>query len=339
MEITTSDSNQKIRTVFIITPPGNPTLSLTLGSVVCSASVSLPGFYSCSGRDASALQIRSGLDFCVCKVKAFAYDPTPDSMLNFVFEPNTVLPCPLSSQLQDSLWNSCTDPLAFGSDQITRITISFTGGASRFVHNLLLVGADNGQAADDLSLSKYWVVEGMKEDLTTTRLGSYMDLDRDQWGRNVIVQTQLLQLYIFREPAGPIAFKWVKVFSTLNDCTGPFVWPSALGDLSSYTMHIMSSSDDVLTFGSASIDDCAVFMTSLPTLCSGVACSGTPPTLLIDNMDSADPVISITVSPSTSPDTYSFRISANLNDLSTARNPETHQINIFVKYADSISFN
>ena len=92
----------------------------------------------------------------------------------------------------------------------------------RYVHTVTVVG----NSYEDFSYSKEWFVTvGSATSITdNSAYGFFVNSDFDRYGKEIFVNAYGKSVGIYRQDGNYLSFRWIAVFTTKNDCSGPFDW-------------------------------------------------------------------------------------------------------------------
>ncbi len=130
----------------------------------------------------------------------------------------------------------------------------------RFVHAVTLIGNPN---ADFIESRNWFVTLGSSTGASitsNTEYGKYVNLNFDRVGKEIKIGAMGQSLGIYRNDGARLSFRWIAVFSTASNCSGPFDWSSSRTD---WRIPITSSAQIISGLLAAKIDDCAVFQGQL----------------------------------------------------------------------------
>ena len=136
-------------------------------------------------------------------------------------------------------------------------------------------------------------------------------------------------LGIYRNDGGNLAFRWIAVFTTASDCSGPFDWSSSR---SNWRIPITSSAQVITGLLQAKIDDCAVFHGNL-TQHNGAAL----PSFITYDIYTKTVTVNVGASPAQAPVTITVKVCANLNDKVTTAKSECKDTTIEIFFASSLA--
>ena len=181
---------------------------------------------------------------------------------------------------------------------------NFVFDVPRFVHAVTLIG----NPLSDFRETKEWFVTlGSLTGASITSntvFGRYVNANFDRVGREIKIGAMGQSLGIYRNDGVYLSFRWIAVFTTASNCSGPFDWSSSRTD---WRIPITSSAQVITGIIAAKIDDCAVFQGQL-VLADG---SALPSHITYDIYTK---IATVNVSAPQAPVTITVNACANLND-------------------------
>jgi hypothetical protein len=124
------------------------------------------------------------------------------------------------------------------------------------VHVVTLVG----ESYQDFKQSRDWFVTVGSETgaliKDNTEYGKYVNYDFDRYGKEIKVGAYGKSVGVYRSNGGDFSFRWIAVFTTASNCSGPFDWSGSRLD---WRITLNGANQVIKGVIFAKIDDCAVF--------------------------------------------------------------------------------